>query len=285
MSKFKILMLAIFIIELTLIGISPASPQSFMSVLNFFQYSFNWIVNIINANSTFIGATATIVIAFFTGTLWKATSGMLKTASEQSKAMEKSINETTRAATAIEMVAKAIHGSARATSESAYATKLISINQENAIEMQMRAYLTVLFGVGIHQDREKNLKFGAMLRILNTGHTPAHKVNFKIKTDILPTPLPSNFTFPLLDEFTGESIVGPHQEVTMTCAVENFVDDKDVKNIQLINKGKSLYVWGIVNYIDVFKEKRETRFAQQIYWLLDEKTSQCLYIPHYNTAD
>jgi hypothetical protein len=52
-----------------------------------------------------ITAIASIAIAGFTWTLWRATSGMLKTASQQSADTNRSIAEAARAASAMEKVA------------------------------------------------------------------------------------------------------------------------------------------------------------------------------------
>jgi len=216
-----------------------------------------------------IAAIATIVIAYFTRTLWVATDGMLRASGEQSEAMASSIKEAARSATAMEKVAESIAISAKAATESVATTKEIGKRQELALEMQMRAYLKVVIGSAIYQEREKGkepLRFEANPSVVNTGNTPAHDVKFRIQAMILPVPLPADHVFPIPQEVHDGAFIGIHQDSNMSATVEDFVDDKEVKDIKRLN-GKGLYVWGIVYYKDVFGKDRETEFGQIIHWV------------------
>jgi hypothetical protein len=52
--------------------------------------------------------------------------------------------------------------------------------------------------------------------------------------------------------------------------VDDFVDEDEVEKIKR-GEGKSLYIWGIVNYEDIFGKKQWTKFCQQTIWLPDGK--------------
>jgi hypothetical protein len=185
-------------------------------------------------------------------------------AADQSKAMERSISEANRLASAMERVSKDIAISASAATES-----VAALRERTA--QQMRAYLSVVVGTGIYQDKAKNLKFQAQPLVVNAGHTPAHKVSFKAKTEVLPVPLPDAFTFPLPVSVTGGAVVGPQQSFTLSPMVDDFSDEAEVEKIKRA-EGKALFAWGIITYEDVFGQSHQTRFCQIVTWLPDGKT-------------
>ena len=168
---------------------------------------------------------------------------------EQSRAMERSIAEANRLASAMENVAKDIAVSSKAAAES-----VIAVRERTA--QQMRAYLCVIVGSGTFQDRANNLKFVASPTLINCGHTPAYKVSYKAKAAILPVPLP--------DEAVGGSVLGPQQNATLHGIVDDFCADEEVEDIKVGAQGKVLYIWGIVNYKDVFGESHFTKFCQTV---------------------
>src|SRR5260221_484975 len=156
-----------------------------------------------------------------------------QTALEQSKSMEKSVEEAKRAASAMEMIAQDIAVSSKA------ATARVS-----AIVQQMPAYICVVIGSAVYQERAKNLKFQAVPSVVNAGLTPAHKVSFRADAAILPIPLPENFTFPLPDIAQGTSVIGPRQNITVSPMVKDFVDDaEDGGPLRDIGKGEREIFW------------------------------------------
>jgi hypothetical protein len=194
----------------------------------------------------------------------------------QAADMRDSIAEASRSAKAMEQVAKDIGVSAKAATESVA-----------ALNKQMRAYLTVIIGLAVYQDREKGLKFEGKPTMMNTGLTPAKKVVYHAKADILPMILPEDFDFPLPKKatVTGGSVIGAHQSNIMSAIVDDFVPDQDVEAIKS-GSGKSvLYCRGMVTYEDVFGESHETKFCQTLTWLRDEKqTIFGCYCPRHNDA-
>ncbi|HEX4486880.1 MAG TPA: hypothetical protein VH088_11465 [Terriglobales bacterium] len=176
----------------------------------------------------------------------------VKSAGEQAEAMERHIGEAARAATAMEKIATTIDGGNRAV---------------------MRAYVTVTVGTAIYQERrgpgQSDLYFEARPNLLNTGGTPARRVRIKTKADILPIPIPEDFTYPLPDDPVKPSfgaVVGAHQTHIMFGSVERFVPDAEVASIKQ-GTDKALCVWGVVTYEDIFGVPHSTKFGQIITWL------------------
>ncbi len=227
-------------------------------------------------------AFATCILAAYTYKLWNATNKMVVSAEEsannQFTAMQKSIGEAVRTATAMENVAEGVRTSANAATESVATLKEVT-------SKQMRAYLTVVIGSAIYQERTKGLKFEARPRLINTGHTPAHKVKFKCNAAVLPVELPEDFSFPLPSEFRGGAVLGPNQFNDLSAVVDDFLDDQKVETIKQA-KTEALYVWGTVTYEDVFGIARQTRYCQTYTWLVsgDQSTIYGYYNPRHNDA-
>jgi len=200
----------------------------------------------------------------------------VKSASDQSIDMKNSIAEAARAAKAMEDVARHFERSVTQAQES---TAMFSKRGE----MQMRAYLGVEVGTAAFQVRPQNIKFGAATGMLNVGATPAHKVGFVAEASVLPVPLPDDFAFPLPPLTEGGLVLGPHQKMTITRFVKDFVPDEQVEDIKVC-KGQGLYIWGIIEYVDVFSAKHTTRFCQILNWGADGKTVFGTYISRHNDA-
>jgi hypothetical protein len=191
----------------------------------------------------------------------------------QSKSMQLSVAEAARLASAMEVVSKEIAVSSKAAMASV-----------TAINQQMRAYLCVVIGTALYQDRAKNLKFQTVPSIVNAGLTPAHKVSFSASAAILPAPLPADFTFPLPAPTSGTSVIGPRQNITVTPVVEDFCDDSEIEGIKHAAQGKALYTWGIFTYEDIFGNPQYTKFCQIYTWLQDGKTTWGYYADRHNDA-
>jgi len=200
----------------------------------------------------------------------------IETTVQQSESMKESVREAGRLASAMEVVSKEIAVSSKAATES-----VVALRERTA--QQMRAYLCVVIGGGIFQDRPNNLKFEAKPRLINAGHTPAHKVSYKAKAAIMPVPLPNDFTFPLPDEAVGSSLLGAQQIAFLSGVVDDYCNDGEVEDIKA-GKDKTLVIWGIVNYEDVFGESHFTRFCQTTNWTKDN-TVTGFYIDRHNDAN
>lgn len=216
------------------------------------------------ADATVWLARITAALAVFTGLLWLATYRLARdakrTAERQATEMKESLKISGLAASAMDKVAENIAATA---------------------SQQMRAYCTVVISSALYQEMGKGLRFEAKPRIVNTGHTPAHKVCYKARAAILPHKLPDDFTFPLPDIFIGGAVLGPQQVFDIGAVVEGpFVLDADVEDIKHGSSGNVLHIWGIITYTDVFGESRETKFCQNIMWI-GESEKEIVY-GYYN---
>ncbi|MGD1106616.1 MAG: hypothetical protein ABR865_06185 [Terracidiphilus sp.] len=193
----------------------------------------------------------------------------VESAKEQSSAMERHISEAARSANAMEGVAKSLEVTAEASQQAAVASQ----QSIASLRQQMRAWLTIIVGGGIPQERDKNLKFDARPIILNTGLTPARNVRYQIKAAILPVPLPPDFDFslPKQELGAGGNCIGAHQNAQMMAVADDYAPDEDIEGIKS-GKDRALYSWGLVTYEDVLGgPSHKTQFCQQLTWLSDGK--------------
>lgn len=152
--------------------------------------------------------------------------------------------------------------------QSADAAEMLANTMKDTAERQLRAYLSVMVGTALSQDRAQGRKFKGMPRVINMGQTPAHKVAYNSNAAIMPSELPVDFTFPLPGETSGSGVLGPHQTFDMGKAVVDFCPDAEVDDIK-IGKGKILYIWGIITYTDVFGNPWHTKFCQSFTFARD----------------
>ena len=233
-------------------------------------------------NGAAIAALATIVLAYFTFTLWGATRGMLDVAGEQAHAMENSITQASRSAKAMESVANSMEENAERLKDTIAINREIADRQRDLGEMQLRAYLSALIGQAIYQERQKGLRFEGRAILVNQGHTPASRVRYRTRAAILPVPLPRDFELPDLPETSGdENMIGPQQNRTLSAVVADFVEDVEVDAIK-IGIGKGLYLWGEILYVDAFRHERSTTFCHHLTWRGEAIWGY--YIPNRNNS-
>lgn len=210
----------------------------------------------------------------------KQTDKLIRENIAQSTSLERSVAESARFAAAMEGVAKSLEITAEASQQAAIASQQSITN----LRQQMRAWLTVIIGSGIPQQRDKDLRFEASPLIVNCGLTPARNVRHRIKSGIFPIPLPEDFDQSVTAEReTGGNLIGAHQNAQMVSVVDDYVPDGEVEDIKAA-KGRGVYAWGIVTYEDVFGETHTTTFFQQLTYLPDGKL-WVSYIAGRNDAD
>lgn len=145
-----------------------------------------------------ISAISTIFVAFFTYTLWRATTRLWRSSQRQARNLESSIIDAGRSATAMEQVSEALAQTAASAAENTQLIREISERQARIAALQSRAYLSVQFGTVIPQDNNTGYRFEPRMLIINNGHTPAYRVRHRIASNVLPFPsLPTDFEFPL----------------------------------------------------------------------------------------
>ncbi len=231
--------------------------QEICAAYNSFLFILLQGFEIVQESSETIIAFGTLALAFFTFTLWRATNSMLVSAREDGARMERSIDEASRAAIAMQSVAKSMEINA---AEIVRSVK----HQETFGQAQLRAYISVLIGGARYQD--DTIRFEASPIIINTGHSPAKNLRYRISADILPVPLPADFKFPLPKDSRGSNLLGPQQTSQMIAVVAERIAEEDVERTKAAI-GCSLYVWGRIRYEDIFGITRRCTFCQQIYWV------------------
>ena len=184
----------------------------------------------------------------------------VKSAGEQSEAMERHIGEAARSATAMESIATFIQSGNTAI---------------------MRAYLSVVIGGGMYQARQDGIKFEGKPNLVNTGGTPARNVRIRIAAQLVPRSEAETFTYPLPEEIAKAStVVAPHQTYMLSAIAKDFVPDVEVADVKH-GQGPALTVWGVVTYDDIFGDNHTTKFAQWLFWY-PNNTLYGYYIPGQN---
>lgn len=203
-----------------------------------------WMVGV-----TLLLALITLILAIYTGKLYRATVRLGKdardTGTRQADEMEQSIAQATRSATAMEDVAKATSNNANIFTA--------------FLHKQMRAYIAVNTGKAVYQDA--NLKFESSPVLTNTGLTPARNISYVITADILPTSLPEDFVFADHGcKRDNDATLSPRQEFVISSVVDKRFSDEEVKTI-MEGREKRLYVWGTIKYEDIFGSRWHTNFC------------------------
>lgn len=170
----------------------------------------------------------------------------VKAAGEQSEAMERYIGQATRSADAMENIANVIESGNKAI---------------------IRAYLSVVIGGAVYQERNDGVKFEGKPTLVNTGSTPAKNVKIRIAAEIVPYAQAETFAYPLPQEIAkAPAVTAPHQNYILSAIVKGFVPDADVPDIKHGREGKgALTVWGTVTYDDIFGQSHTTKFAQWLF--------------------
>lgn len=158
-------------------------------------------------------------------------------------------------------------------------------DQGETTRAQLRAYLSVVIGGAIYQERHRELKFQAKPVILNNGETPAYRVRYRIKTEILTDAEAVNFVFTEPPDVPqSQASIGPKELRNMSALLDRYIPDNDVYDV-CNGTGKCLYVWGVVHYDDVFKRPHFTQFAHKIWWLRDRSNVEGIYDGRFGLPD
>jgi hypothetical protein len=127
-----------------------------------------------------------------------------------------------------------------------------------SVRRELRAYITF---VEIHHSMEKDV-MSLQIEWINRGKTPARSAASQADWRALDGPLPDDFDFPQAapGEEDGPLTVGPGQNF--------FTGGIDPMPHELIVDAaagkKRVYLWGTVNYTDVFGEPRRTEMAAKL---------------------
>jgi len=235
------------------------SHSSLFAFINFFlHWSYlDCAGHFIHAAHEEILAAFTILLALFTLALWSATAALADDAKEsgiaQAERMEKSINEAANAAKAMDELAKA--------------TKRNTDLLEPMLQKQMRAYLTVESEGPTYQTAY--LRFAGALAISNSGLTPARNISYWVNCDVLPVPLPTDFSFPRPEIVIQTDLgISPRQQLNFNTLMSRRIPDEDILDT-LSGESRRFYVWGEVAYDDISgAARRITKFCHSFFWAL-----------------
>jgi hypothetical protein len=266
------------------------SSESFKEEIAFLYVMFRdymgcvgWFLDSHQGTITALATVALVIITGFlvrfTKNLWVATLGMLQASNAQSAAMERSIKEAARAATAMENVAESIAISAQAASDNVATTRGIATNQRLVTNLQLRAYV---FAVGIAPEfyliAGTNF-YGWTIRPQwqNSGATPTKQMTICSSGGIRDTRLPEDFDFPYNEVDVGTGLIAPRLTLNGGPVPSNKrITPEDIEDIQ---KGrKFFYMWGWAKYKDVFPDTPQhiTKFCWAIVPIGNPRT----FIPH-----
>jgi hypothetical protein len=164
--------------------------------------------------------------------------------------------------------AHATHVGAIADQASAAAAdKTLKVMQDTS-QRELRAYLSVAPGQ-LGALRKNELPF-FLYQITNTGQTPAHSVGHSAEFRIEQYPLPKNFPFPTLIRPTlSRPVLWRDQPVPYRGRLQRAKPFTEAELIEVLDeckpgKGRRLYIFGEVTYVDSFKRPHWTRFCYSL---------------------
>jgi hypothetical protein len=145
------------------------------------------------------------------------------------------------------------------------------VESRKSSERELRAYLSVVIGGAIYQERSKPLRFEARPTLLNNGATPAYKVRYSAIAKIIPDTIAPTYAFKIpAAPPVSQSSVGPKENRILSAVYPRLIRDSRVPTV-MAGAGVALWVWGIVEYEDAFQNPRYTEFCQRLYWVPDGK--------------
>jgi hypothetical protein len=231
------------------------------------QSDANWWMVRLTAFIGFIALIQTVVFGIQALRLKQTVIKMEEIAKGQTSDMKASIGEATRAAAAMEGIAKSMDANAQSMKVSVGISREIADRQKLVTELTGRAYLSATLNTAIFQDEHHVFEASAVLT--NRGSTPAYDVTFRSTVGILPYPIPDNFDFPLPDETIGPSVslIAPGLTKLLFRRLSERVPDNEVPTIKNLTGQHCFVLWGTANYRDAFKEPRYLKFAFMLRWL------------------
>lgn len=207
-------------------------------------------------------------------------------ASGQTADMRDSIAAAARSAVAMEGVAQSMAINVEAVKQSVATTREIADRQKLVTELQSRAYISVAFYGMVPQDTAAGTRFEPRMQMINNGNTPAYDVTFRAAADVLPQPVPNDFTFPLPDVLPSRSVsvIGPRLTKIIPAVVPKIYPDVEVEQLKK-GAGQRIHMWGVVNYKDAFGIDRFVKFSHSFFWLSDGKSVMSSDTARHNDAN
>jgi hypothetical protein len=136
------------------------------------------------------------------------------------------------------------------------ATRKLVVGSEQTAQKQLRAYISMVGGSITLQNNAMFIRI--YIQVKNSGQTPAYKVSTWVTHQIrdLPQFDPSFTEAQPPEQRGGRSIVGPQMPIDLL--IDHPITPEEREGIN--NGIKRIYVWGQIDYTDVFNEPRWTKF-------------------------
>lgn len=208
-------------------------------VVHFLQ----WVAGVLERHEKLLIVAATITIAWFTGTLWRATDRLWQ-------AGEKQIGVSQKAADAAKLAADANNAQAR------------------FFKSAERAYVKISHrDPGIRMEEDSDC-CEIIFEVRNWGRTPGEVTDVVIGYKLLEfgkkLDVPYPFSNAERESFPNAFLV----------ANEAFFISKHIKKSQFLNVDKQLWVFGYVDYIDAFGDRWRGGYARKF---VDQKGNNLVY--------
>ena len=127
---------------------------------------------------------------------------------------------------------------------------------EKHSERQLRAYVLVEKG-GVGNFIAGEVPY-AKVRFRNSGQTPASQISVMITMDLCKFPRPNFEPFSGDDSRRSRGPIGPETKFTIPVALKRTIDLEE--RAKVVCGDKAIYVFGRVDYMDVFERKQWTTF-------------------------
>jgi hypothetical protein len=169
----------------------------------------------------------------------------------QTNTFNDTLNEARKSANAAEAQAKSSEASVGAAWESVQVS-------HRSLEFSNKAYITV-----------QGANYGTLtlggrvvsaITFVNAGNTPAYDVLIETYIDLRDKPLPDKMPRPnIASGGFSKSIVPPKGTFDISPAMKGAIDQSQLDALN--NETKSVYVWGMITYKDIFKQSRWLKFC------------------------
>ena len=224
------------------------------------------------ADYTHTLATFTVVLAVFGGFqllvfAWQGWQ-LKKTvvfAAKQAEDMSHSIEESARAATAMERVSESLKSSAESAAVSVATSKAIAERQKMLGALQLRAFVSER-NPG-HQRRPVvggGFRYYFQAQWWNDGATPTRELRTYVRFELRDTPLPAGYAFEVTPEHIATAFLPPRNFILSPVLPIGGIQPEDLAAVHAGNK--FAYLWGVARYKDAFPDTPEhiTKFCLAI---------------------
>jgi hypothetical protein len=257
------------------------------------QSSANWWMVRLTVAIVLVGCIQTIVFWLQARRLKQTIEVMDRISTQQTTDVQASIAEATRVAKAMEGIAGSMATNVASVKESVGISREIADGQREIAdrqrlitELQSRAYLSVEHLGMVPQNAGTGLRFEPRAAIVNKGNTPAYKVKYSARAEVVPFPPPSDYVFNLPripEEGIGGFIPSTLNRI-MSAVVPEIYSDPELAKIKASVETR-IVMWGRVTYEDAFGIARFVNFGLSYVFFEDGTTTMTNELPLLNDSN